>query len=89
MRMKKIVMVIKHLSEGDGIKMYLQKHGRCYALHKTGDGGMMLRPRPQLTGVRGDGLYLRRGGSRIYHGEGLLLGERSPFRNIPILGWIL
>ena len=75
--------------QGDGVKMYLQKHGHCYALHKTADGGIKLRPRPQLTGVPGNGLYLRHGGSVIYDGEGLLLGERSPFRNIPLLGWIL
>ena len=74
--------------EGHGIKMYLQKKGHCYALNKTTDGGIKFVPRPKLTGVRGDGLYLRRG-SGIYHGEGLILGDKSPFRNIPILGWIL
>ena len=73
---------------GNGVKMYLQKKDRCYELNKTMDGGIKLRPRPKLAGVRGDGLYLRHG-SDIYHGEGLLLGERSPFRNIPVLGWIL
>ena len=32
---------------GDGVKMYLQKKGRCYALNKTMDGGIKLRPRPK------------------------------------------
>ena len=75
-------------TSGNGVKMYLQKKGRCYALNKTMDGGIKLRPRPKLAGVRGAGLYLRHG-SNIFHGEGLLLGEQSPFRNIPVLGWLL
>ena len=36
----------------------------------------------------GDGLYLKQGG-KIYDGYGLLLGQNSPFKNIPILGAIL
>ena len=74
--------------QGNGIKMYFQKNGRCFALNKTTDGGIKLLPRPKLATVRGNGLYLRHG-SDIYHGEGLLLGEKSPFRNIPVLGWLL
>ena len=41
-----------------------------------------------LAGVYGNGLYIRRGSS-ICDGEGLLLGPSSPFKKIPILGWIL
>ncbi len=73
---------------GQGIKMYLQKNGRCFSLHKLADGGMKVQPRPKLSGIDGDGLYLRRGAD-IFYGDGLLLGENSPFRNIPILGWLL
>ena len=70
--------------------MYLQKDGRSYDLKKTGDGSMNISPHPNLTGVQGDGLYLRRRGSGIVHrGEGLILGPDSPFKSIPILGWIL
>ena len=36
----------------------------------------------------GDGLYLKRGGA-VHNGEGLILGKNSPFKNVPILGWIL
>lgn len=35
-----------------------------------------------------DGLYLKHDG-QVYQGKGLLLGPKSPFRNIPILGLIL
>ena len=75
------------MSKGDGIKMYLQKQGRCFGLEKCGNG-LKFVPRPKLAGVHGDGLYLRVG-SGIYDGQGLILGSKSPFKNIPILGWIL
>ena len=47
-------------SKDDGIKMYLQKQGRCFGLEKCGNG-LRLIPRPKLAGIRGDGLYLRVG----------------------------
>jgi len=74
---------------GEGIKMYLRKDGKCYNLKKTLDGAMHISPRPKLTGVYGDGLYLRRPGSGVHDGQGLILGRNSPFKNIPLLGWIL
>ena len=83
--------------EGDGIlyhpirgsRIYLQKNGRCFNVRAGGGRrGIHLSPRPLLAGVGGDGLYIRVG-SRVYDGKGLLLGPRSPFRNIPILKWIL
>ena len=74
-------------SRGDGVKMFLQKDKKCFALQKCGNG-LKFTPRPKLTGIRGDGLYLR-AGSGIYDGQGLILGPQSPFKNIPILGWIL
>ena len=73
---------------GDGIKMYLQKHGRCFGLQKCDGNGLKLTPRPTLPGIRGNGLYVRVG-SGIYEGHGLILGPRSPFKNIPILGWLI
>ena len=75
------------LSGGDEVKMFLQKHGRCFALQKCGNG-LKFIPRPKLAGIRGDGLYLRVG-SGVYDGQGLILGANSPFKNIPILGWLL
>ena len=72
-------------ASGDGI--YLQKNGRCFGVRRVGSG-IHLSPRPMIAGIRGNGLYLRRGTS-IYDGRGLLLGSSSPFKNIPILKWIL
>ena len=75
---------------GEGIKMYMQKDGISYDLKKTRDGAMHISPRPNLTGAYGDGLYLRSAGSGIVHREeGRILGPNSPFKNIPILGWVL
>ena len=50
--------------------------------------GLYLRSHTSGDGALGDGLYLKRGSS-IHNGEGLILGQNSPFKNIPILGWIL
>ena len=75
-------------SVGEGImRMYLQKDGRCFGLQKCGKG-IKFTPRPRLGGIHGSGLYLRVGSS-IYDGEGFLLGSKSPFKKIAILGWIL
>ena len=75
-------------SVGEGItRMYFQNDGRCFGLQKCGKG-IKFTPRPRLGGIHGSGLYLRVGSS-IYDVEGLLLGSKSPFEKIPILGWIL
>ena len=71
-------------SEGEGIKMYLRKNGKCYNLKKTIDGGMHISCRPNLTSVYADGLYLKRG-STIRVGEGLILGENSSFKKHSII----
>ncbi len=68
--------------------MYLHKDGRSYDLSKARDGSMNISPRPELTGVHGDGLYLRRRGEGLTRGEGLIFGSASPFKNIPLLNYI-
>ena len=86
---EEIGVVEDSTSVGDGIKMYLRKDGKCYDLKKTIDGAMHISPRPKLADVYADGLYLRRLGSGMRCGDGFILGKNSPFKNIPILGWIL
>ena len=49
------------------------------------DNGLTLTP---VEGDSYDGLYLKHNG-QVYQGKGLLLGPKSPFKNIPILGLIL
>ena len=57
--------------------------------------GLYLSPHPHLNGTYEnnkyadqDGLLVRDKDGKIYDGNGLLLGAKSPFKNIPILGWI-
>ena len=47
---------------------------------------LCLAPHPRL--VEGDGLFLTHGND-ISDGAGLLMGKNSPFKNIPVLGWLL
>ena len=71
---------------GDGL--YLFKRGHCIRVDPVKGNGLYLRSHTSGDGVLGDGLCLKRGNS-IHNGEGLILGQNSPFKNIPILGWIL
>ena len=74
----------------DPIKMYIQKKRKCYRVQTTADGEGLFLSRHRGKGLRsfGDGLFLRHGRD-VYAGEGLILGADSPFKNIPILGWLL
>ena len=71
-----------------GSGLFLHKNGRSYRVQSTKCDGLYLSPHRTPTGVHGDGLYLKHG-NNIYDGRGLILGKNSPFKNIPILGWIL
>ena len=71
---------------GDGL--YLFKKGHCIKIDPVKGNGLYLTAHSSGHGLLGDGLYLRRGNA-IHNGEGLILGKNSPFKNLPILGWIL
>ena len=71
-----------------GNGLYLHKSGHCVKVKSVEGNGLYLTPHSRLVGVSNDGLYLKHGSS-IYDGRGLLLGSQSPFKNIPILKWIL
>ena len=76
----------KAISKGSGL--YLGKHGRGVTqIHLVEGGGLYLSPLfyPEEDY---DGLYMKHDG-KIYKGSGLILGKDSPFKNVPILGWIL
>ena len=76
----------KAMTKGDGL--YLHKQGHCYQIQKTEGDGLFLSPHQRLHEISGDGIFLRHG-NNIYDGSGIILGKNSPFKNIPILGWIL
>ena len=69
---------------GDGL--YLHKHDKCCRVQKCKGNGLYLAPRPRF--VEGDGLFLKHGYD-ISDGAGLLMGKNSPFKNIPVLEWLL
>ena len=69
---------------GDGL--YLHKHGKCYRIQKLKGNGLYLALHPHF--VEGDGLFLKHDND-ISDGAGLLMGKNGPFKNIPILGWLL
>ena len=76
----------KAISKGSGL--YLGKHGRGVTqIHLVEGGGLYLSPLfyPEEDY---DGLYMTHD-NQMYKGSGLILGKDSPFRNIPILGWLL
>ena len=80
--------VLGNKKSGDGL--YLFKRGHCIKVEPVKGNGLYLTPHSskfQNVGV-GNGLYLKQGNA-IHNGEGLILGKNSPFKNVPILGWIL
>ena len=75
------------LDGDDGI--YLIKRGHCMKVYPVKDNGLYLQEHPTtLHDVFGDGLYLKRD-NIIENGEGIVFTENTPFKNIPILGWVL
>ena len=65
--------------------MCINKNGRV----ETDGKGLYLSP-ASGSGLKkyGDGLYLSQD-SGVVEGAGILLGNASPFKNIPVLGWLL
>jgi len=70
---------------GNGV-IYLKKKGMGCKVTAAGQG-LYLSPWRKGSSV-GEGMYVKSGSSYV-DGKGLLLGENSPFKNIPLLGWIL
>ena len=72
--------------KGAGDGLYLHKHDTCYRVQKMTGDVLYIAPQPRF--VEGDGLFLKHG-EDISDGSGLLMGKNSPFKNIPVLGWLL
>jgi hypothetical protein len=73
-----------------GNGLYLKKGGCLCKTQTNGKGLLTLKSvpyHPEFDTV-GDGLHLITD-QGLYDGKGLLLGENSPFKNIPILGVLL
>lgn len=70
---------------GNGLFLGKRGFGTAKVDFIKGNDGIVLTP---VKAEKYNGLYLKHDG-QIYQGEGLLLGPKSPFRNIPVLGLIL
>ena len=71
-----------------GSGLYLGKRGRGVSkIHLVEGGGLYLSPlfHPEEDY---DGLWMKDDDNHTY-GAGMILGKDSPFRNIPLLGWLL
>ena len=71
---------------GSGDGLYLHKHDKCYRVQKCKGNGLYLAPHPRF--VECDEQSLKHGND-INDGACLLMGKNSPFKNIPVLGWLL
>ena len=74
----------KIMKRGRGL--YLQKNGQCGQVQLVNGGGLYLSPHPKFH-HGGEGLFETEG-SEI-KGDGLLFGDNSPFKNVPLLNILL
>src|SRR6218665_4138611 len=73
-----------------GGTIYVKRGGRDYKIVPYGQGLYLKSWTGNGSRSIGDGLYMKTdSGQFIKTGKGLTLGENSPFKNIPIPGWIL
>lgn len=70
-----------------GSGLFLSKNGHVARVQGIQGGGLYLSPHARAP--EREGLYLVSDDGNVYHGDGLLLGKNSPFRNIPILNILL
>ena len=70
--------------------LYLIKEGNHMRVYPVQDNGLYLQEHSDsnLHGAFEDGLYLKRD-NIIENAEVIVFAENSPFKNIPILGWLL
>ena len=74
--------VEKLMKKGDGL--FLEKNGHCAKVKMVKGGGLYLNPHPRF---HGQGLFEVDDGE--IKGDGLLLGDNSPFKNVPLLNILL
>lgn len=73
----------KIMSKKDGSGLYVQKNGHCAKIQPVKGSGLYLSPHPRM--YTGNGVFMD--GQNI--GNGLLLGNNSPFKDVPILNLLL
>ena len=71
----------KKVIERKGHGLFLQKNGKCAKIDLVKGGGLYLSPHSKFRA--GEGLFEAEGSE--VSGAGLLLGDNSPFKNVPLL----
>ena len=72
-----------------GGTLYVKRGQNGFKVVPAGKG-LYLSPWKKGSSIAASGLYMKRGSGYVEtSGEGFLLGPDSPFKNIPILGWLL
>ena len=74
------------MSKKKGRGLYLQKNGHCAKVQLVDGGGLYLAPHPKFQ-YDGRGLFETEGSD--IKGDGLLLGDNSPFKSVPLLNILL
>ena len=75
----------KSKTNGNGV--YIQKGKHCYRADPVEGDGLFLSRATHRYPRHTDGIYVQ-DGPKVHDGKGILLGKNSPFRNIPVLGWL-
>ena len=75
----------KMMGSKKGRGLYLQKNGQCAKVDFVKGGGLYLAPHNKFQA--GKGLF-EADGSEVT-GDGLLLGDNSPFKSVPLLNILL
>ena len=78
----------KKSSKTNGNGVYIQKGKHCYRADPVEGDGLFLSRATHRYPRHTDGIYVQ-DGPNVHDGKGILFGKNSPFRNIPILGWLL
>ena len=78
--------LINLITGSKGSALILKKGNDCHKIKVMGSG-LWLSPH-NGNKINGDGVWLKTANGYI-DGSGLIMGENSPFKNIPILGWLL
>ena len=78
--------LINLITGNKGSGLIVKKGNECHKIKVMGSG-IWLSPH-HGNKINGDGVWLKTSGG-YSDASGLILGENSPFKNIPILGWIL
>ena len=81
-------LALSGVQKAMGSGLYFKKGGLVAQVETDGRGLYLYPYEGKGLESYGDGLHLKRGG-KLYYGKGLLLGPNSPFKDVPIVKFLL